>query len=247
MLMKKELNALVVDDEDGARRLMNSLLKDTGHFTDVKLAASVGEAQDIIEDFDPDMIFLDIRMPGKDGFYLLEELKQNQFQPGIIFVTAHEEYAIAALQKHAFDYLLKPVDREQLNKCIIDFIDSRINKEDEELNPAGEIFRRIKRIKINTRTETIFINPESVLCCLAEGNYTTIVTGDKKYLCTMNIGKMEAILTQPVFRRIGRSLIINLEYLVSIDRKESAVTLQKNGQSIRIAVSKRHIRELENI
>jgi two-component system LytT family response regulator len=244
--MTERLNALIVDDEENARKLLKMLLEETALFTEISLAASVNEAQAILDDFEPDMIFLDIRMPEKDGFSLLEDFKDNSIQPGIVFVTAHEQYALNALKQHAYDYLLKPVDRQQLNACVQSFLEySNKNNRLSGKKMPGDSLRNLSRIRINTRNGILFINPGTVLYFKADGNYTTVCTGEKSFLCTMNIGKIEELLPAHGFIRIGRSYIINFEYLNMLDRRESTITLVRDGYSVKLKISKRHIRDLD--
>lgn len=244
--MNKLLNALIVDDEENARKLMRRLLEETLMFKEIAAASSVDEAFLIIENFDPDIVFLDIRMPGENGFSIAERLRNYKYQPGIIFVTAHEQYARDAIRTNAFDYLLKPVDRQKLSDCISRFMEARgqISAESAQRKP-GEILRRLKRIRINTRTGTLFINPESILFCRAEGNYTAIGTGEKEHLCTMNIGRIAELLPRNGFLRVGRSYIINCEYLTTLDRKESSITLARESYIVKVMISKRHFKDLD--
>jgi two-component system LytT family response regulator len=246
--MPERLSALIVDDEENARKLLKMLLDETALFSEITLAASVNEAQAILDSFEPDMIFLDIRMPEKDGFTLLDDFKDNSVQPGIVFVTAHEQYAINALKKHAYDYLLKPVDRQQLNACVHSFLEysNRHNRISARKMP-GESMRKLSRIRINTRNGVLFINPSTVLYCKAEGNYTTVCTGAKSFLCTMNIGKIEELLPVKGFIRIGRSYIINFEYLNMLDKRESTITLARDVHTVKLKISKRHIRDLDTL
>ena len=188
--------------------------------------------------FEPDIIFLDIKMPGKDGFAFIHDLPQKKRKPGIVFVTAYEQYAIKAIKNQAFDYLLKPVNRKELKQCILKFIermkDSDITDKQEKSTEPPEKFTRIQ---INTRTGTVFINPAIILYCKADGNYTTICTGEKQHLCSINLGKVKELLPGNGFIRVGRSYIINYEYITMLDRKENSVTLARDGESVTIKIS----------
>ena len=105
----------------------------------------------------------------------------------------------------------------------------------------------IPRIRVNTRTGTIFINPSSILYCKADGNYTTICTGNKQHLCSLNIGKVQEMLPGNGFIRVGRSHIVNFEFITLLDRKESSVTLVRDGESVTIKLPKHHLKDLEKI
>jgi two-component system LytT family response regulator len=246
--MDQKLKALIVDDEESARKLLNKLLEETLCFKEIRLAQSVSSANNELAQFDPDLIFLDIKMPGKDGFAIIDDLIQKKIKSGIVFVTAYEQYAIQAIKHHAFDYLLKPVNRRELKQCVLKYIEgkneSRLSTGQSEPVESSE---RIIRIRVNTRTGTVFINPSAIMFCKAEGNYTTICTGDKQHLCSMNLGRVEAQLPGNGFIRVGRSHIVNFEYITMLDRKESQVTLVREGESVTIKIPRQHLKDLDLI
>ncbi|MCX6255309.1 MAG: LytTR family DNA-binding domain-containing protein [Bacteroidia bacterium] len=244
--MERKLSALIIDDEENARKLLNKLLEETQYFSDIRLAQSVSSANNELTQFDPDLVFLDIKMPGKDGFSFIHDLPQKKKKPGIIFVTAYDQYAIKAIKNQAFDYLLKPVNRRELKQSIVKFLERK--KEDhipDRQVKSVELPGKITRIRVNTRTGTVFINPSAILYCKADGNYTTICTGEKQHLCSMNLGKVEEMLPGNGFLRIGRSYIINFEYITMLDRKESTVTLVRNGESVTVKIPRQHLKDLD--
>jgi DNA-binding LytR/AlgR family response regulator len=242
--MELKLSALVVDDEESARKLMHKLLEETLHFFEIRMAHSVDSAKTELNSFSPDMIFLDIRMPGKDGIEFVNDIEIKENRPGIVFVTAYEQYAIQALKARAFDYLLKPVNRKELLECIEKFV---VMMGDSVPSPARQsgISKKISRIKVNTRTGVVFINPATILFCRAEGNYTTICTGEKEYLCSLNLGKLQDQLPLSGFIRVGRSLIINFEYITLLDRKSSTVTLVRDSESVIVKIPHQHLKDLD--
>lgn len=246
--MEQKLKALIVDDEESARKLLSKLLEETQFFNGIRIAKSVQSAGNELIHFDPDIVFLDIKMPEEDGFSLIHELEQKKKKPGIVFVTAFEQFAIQAIKNQAFDYLLKPVNRKELKKCIQKFIEKREDGQmtDRKVTSADPL-EKIPRIRINTRTGTAFINPATILYCKADGNYTTIFTGDKQHLCCMNLGKVEEQLNKEGFIRVGRSYIINFEYVTLLDRKGSRITLTKDGESVTINIPRQHLKDLDQI
>jgi two-component system LytT family response regulator len=244
--MEHKLSALIVDDEESARRLMVKLLEETLYFLDIRLAQSVDSAITELNSFNPDLIFLDIKMPGKYGIEFVNELHFVDGKPGIVFVTAYDQYAIQAIKIQAFDYLLKPVNRKELKECIEKYIGKHDEASSQSLQKS-EPPKKISRIKVNTRTGTVFINPSTILYCKAEGNYTTICTGEKEYLCSLNLGKLQEQLSSGEFIRIGRSLIINFEYITLLDRKKSAITLVRDNESVVVKVPHQHLKDLDSI
>jgi len=240
------MSALVVDDEESARRLMVKLLEETLFFTEIRLAQSVDSALIELNNFSPDLIFLDIKMPGKYGIEFVNEIHYSDGKPGIVFVTAYDQFAIQAIKIHAFDYLLKPVNRKELKECIEKYI-LKHEVEHPHSMQKSEPSRKISRIKVNTRTGTVFINPATILYCKAEGNYTTICTGEKEYLCSMNLGKLQEQLPETGFIRIGRSLVVNFEYITLLDRKKSTITLVRENESLTIKIPHQHLKDLDII
>lgn len=246
--MERKLNSLIIDDEKNAIMLLNKLLEETLLFNDIRLAQSVEEAYVELKQFEPDIIFLDIKMPGKDGFAFIQDLPDKYKVDKIVFVTAYDQYAIKAIKNQAFDYLLKPVNRKELKQCITRFIE-RINKDIETERPLRIIESpgRVTRIRVNTRNGTLFINPAEVLFCKAEGNYTTICTGKKHHLCSMNLGKVAELLPKNGFIRVGRSYIVNFEYITMIDRKECTILLVRDQESVTVKIPRQHLKDLDII
>jgi two-component system, LytTR family, response regulator len=244
--MERKLNALIVDDEENARILLNKLLEETLLFNDIRLVNSVDTAYSELNRFDPDIIFLDIKMPGKDGFAFIQELPVTLKINKIVFVTAYDHYAIKAIKNQAFDYLLKPVNRKELKQCLLRFIESNNGTAIEE-KPSKIIVTReqLRRIRVNSRTGTLFINPSHILFCKAEGNYTTVCTGNKHHLCSMNLGKVAEMLPSNGFIRVGRSYIVNFEYITMLDRKESTIVLVRDGESVTIKIPRLHLKDLD--
>ena len=105
--------------------------------------------------------------------------------------------------------------------------------------------KKISRIKVNTRTGTVFINPATILFCKAEGNYTTICTGKRNIYVHLNLGKLQEQLSSSAFIRIGRSLIINFEYITLLDRKKSTITLVRDNESVIVKVPHQHLKDLD--
>jgi two-component system LytT family response regulator len=239
--MVNRLNALIVDDEESARKLLEKLLEELQCFNEIRLAKSVTSALSEISQFSPDLVFLDIKMPGKDGFSFISDLPPGVPKPTIIIVTAYDTFAIKAIKHQAFDYLLKPVNRKELRQCVLKYMECRAE------NTVKETVEKISRIRVNTRTGTVFINPVTILYCKAEGNYTTIVTGEKQHLCSMNLGKVNDLLSGSKFIRIGRSFIINLEYITSLDRKDCTISMERNGETVKVKIPRHHLKDLDSI
>jgi len=208
--MKKHLNALIVDDERLARKDLISLLGHYDHLTVVGEADSVPSAVKAIQRLNPDVIFLDIQMPGDSGFDLLEK---TDIDAHIIFVTAFDEYAIRAFEVNALDYLLKPVNPDRLAKAIEKLGDqelgmpAKIRKLDFNDRMFLMLGRHFKFLKINT-----------ILNIRAAGDYSEVLTSDgTKGLALKSMKEWEARLPAQHFIRIHRSTIINMEFIEKIE------------------------------
>jgi two-component system LytT family response regulator len=246
--MEVKMSALIVDDEDNARKLLHKLLEETMYFGEIKSASSVNSAITKLTQFEPDLIFLDIEMPGKDGFSFIHDFSRGKNNSCIIFVTAYDQYAIKAIKNGAFDYLLKPVDRAELKQCIVRYsetIKERQNVIRQYKTPGYQ--EKIPRIKVASRSGTLFINPSSILYCKADGNYTSICTGSKKHLCSMNIGKIEKLLSGNGFIRLGRSLIVNFGYITLLNRKECILTMVRDNESVNVKIPKHHLKNIDMV
>ena len=244
--MDQKLTALIVDDEEKARTLLAKLLEETNSFSSIRIASSASSAMKELFQLKPDIIFLDIRMPGKDGFALLHDLKNENIKADIVFVTAYDQYALKAIHSHAFDYLLKPVNREELKECIAQFK----NRHQEQpladrLEKFLEVWEENRKIRFSTRIGFVFIDPSQILYCEAEGNYTVIHMGSKHHMCSVQLGKIAGMLPANGFIRLGRSLIVNFDYITQVDRKTRQVTFEKDGETFNIKVPRLHLKELE--
>jgi two-component system LytT family response regulator len=208
--MKRPLRVLVIDDERLARKDLISLLGTHDNITVVGEADDVPSAVKAIERLEPDVIFLDIQMPGDSGFDLLEK---TELEAQIIFVTAYDEYAIRAFEVNALDYLLKPVNPERLAKAV-----ERLELQREE-TPI-----RIRRLGYDDRLFLMlgrhfkFLKVSSILAVSSSGDYSEVLTSDgSRGLALKSMKEWESRLPAQHFLRIHRSTIINMEF---IDRVE---------------------------
>lgn len=243
----EKITAVIVDDEPEARDIMESLLSD---FSDIHVMAkedSVNKAVKSISDYDPDLVFLDIDMPQKNGFDLVREIKDLELNPTIIFVTAYNQYAIEAIKHSAFDYLVKPVDIDDLTETIERYKVER--KTAVGLDRIENLLQalQVEKLKFSTRSGYIFINPAEIIYCQAEGNYTDLyLTDGEKQTITINIGRLEHLLSNAKFSKINRSVIINKQFLTEINRKDKKCILRVNDENILFCVPPKYINSLEN-
>ncbi len=242
----KKIKVFIVDDERSARDLLKSLLADLPWILVLGEADNVDQALSEIKEKKPDVILLDIQMPRKDGFVLVEKLFQYKIQVEIIFITAFEKYAIQAIRASAFDYLLKPAKKAEL-------LDT-LKKLSEKVNTkiTEEKFSRLilelsdqKKIKFRYRTGFIMIDPDEIIYCQADSNYSVLqLESGKSLTVSINLGKVEEILPYNSFCRISRSALVNLKYINRVDRKSMTCELF-NNVSHTLSLSKKYLQNLE--
>ncbi|MFW5725416.1 MAG: LytR/AlgR family response regulator transcription factor [Bacteroidota bacterium] len=237
---------IIVDDEAKARELLQSLISETPGFQVLALCDGVDSAWESILEKLPDAIFLDIQMPVKDGFVLVEMLQDLDKIPEIIFTTAHEKFSIQATKAAAFDYLLKPVKKDELRSTLCRH---RVRlKENQQMNQIKILLQNItsqEKIRLNDRHGFHLIDPKQVVFVMAEGSYCRFVISDGRDItATINIGKVLELLVKGYFLKVSRSCIVNLDYLVRVDRKNLKCELKANT-SYQCPVSRSHFSSLE--
>ncbi len=242
------IQAIIVDDEPEALDILESLLTD---FSDIEILSkdnSVDSALISILRHKPDIVFLDIDMPNKNGFELVKELKQLNLCPTIIFVTAYNDFAIDAIKYAAFDYLVKPVDIDDLQLSI-----SRYKAE----GGKGQVSKKIdkllhcvkkEKIRFSTQKGLVFMAPDEIVYCEATGNYTNIFLKGKEgsQTITVSMGSLINLLPDN-FTRINRSIIINRNLLKEVNRKTGECSIESLSNELRFKISKRSVRLLESI
>lgn len=237
------LKAIIVDDESKSRESLQILLHDFVEGVVVKsLCQDISEAVQAIERDKPDIVFLDIQLQRETGFDLLTKVKDINFE--VIFTTAYSEYAIKAFRFSAIDYLLKPIDIEELKKAVSK-VEKRVN---------GNITSRLTELVQNLRVGTtenyklalptleglIFIRTNDILYCEASSNYTQIYTGDgKKYLVSKTLKEYEDLLTDHNFFRIHNSYLINLNAIKKYVKGEGGYVILSNDVSLDVSKRKK--------
>jgi DNA-binding LytR/AlgR family response regulator len=243
------LKILIVDDEPEARELLAYMLGGEEGIRVVGMAGNVDEALQKLDEEHPDLVFLDIHMPDKDGFQFIEMVNQNREKPGIIFVTAFDNYAIQAIRNSVFDYILKPIRREEIIGAIKRFRQRIDRSQDYDLSKLISALKGSEEviIKLNTRSGYILIHPREVVYCKADGNYTHLqMANGANELTTQNLGAIEELLESGAFFRVSRSYLVNLKYLARVDRKSSLCVVAYHGESCSIKIPAQRIRMLES-
>jgi DNA-binding LytR/AlgR family response regulator len=237
------MKVLVVDDEPVARRRLIDLIAEVPGVEVTGEAADGVEALECIEVERPDAVLLDIRMPGVDG---LSVAQSGGDLPPIIFVTAHDEFAIEAFEAEAVDYLLKPVERQRLEKAL-----GRVRKRTEETKSGrlASLLERIgpsepPRISAKLGDSMYLFDPREITRLRADAKYTCLTYEGKEYLLDENIGTLEAVLAPWGFFRVHRSELVNLARIRAFHGEGDGMEIElDDGQ--RAAVSRRRIGELK--
>jgi two-component system LytT family response regulator len=242
--MKNKLpRAVIIEDEEESMALLQNLLITGGFVETVGSATDPGEAVKLILSVNPDLVFLDIKMPGKGGFEILDDLRKiRSVNPYIVFTTAFDEYAIKAFEYAAFDYLLKPVEPQRLKDTIFRCINSM---ETESIQKSELLLQSYKKLMFRNISGIVFIDPNEIIYIEASGNYSTFhLNLNRTETVTSILGKVEEQLTHEKFFRISRSFIINMEYLKKVNTRQLQCILIKNGLEFKCDISRDRIKDL---
>jgi two-component system LytT family response regulator len=194
----KKIRAMIIDDERAARNEVKRLLANYPDFELAGEASNADDAMEMITSLKPDVLFLDIQMPERSGFELLESVEQV---PLVIFITAYDQYAIKAFEVSALDYLLKPIREERFEKAVAQ-IRERLGKTD----TGGQIF-------VKDRQQYHFIQWNSVHLIESMDNYARIFYGDKNVFLKSSLNQLEGRLNGEMFFRINRAQIVNRQFI----------------------------------
>jgi two-component system, LytTR family, response regulator len=210
------MKTLVIDDERLARKELISLLKNFPEIEVVGECSNADEAERAILEHQPDLIFLDIQMPGKNGFELLQHL---EVVPRVIFVTAFDEYALKAFEVNALDYLLKPVEEDRLSEAIQKVLKAAESEESDHV-PSGEKMEgrlgQEDQIFLKDGEKCWFVSLKDVRLFESEGNYVRVYFENFKPLILKSLNNLEDRLDHTFFRT-NRKFIVNLRWVKSVE------------------------------
>lgn len=240
------LKVLLIDDEERATDSLRLMIqKMIPEISQVMACNDSRKAADMIHAYQPGLVFLDIQMPHLNGFELLEKMPNKNFK--IIFTTAYNEYAIQAIRFSAFDYLLKPVDIEELQAAVHRFIQGS-----DDFRQQYELLKNMMhniqapspdefRLALPTKEGVHFLDPKEIIRCESSGNYTKFfVTNNRSYLISRTLGDYDTLLTPHNFIRTHKSHLVNCKFISFVDHDGFAV-LKDNS---RVEVSRRRKEEV---
>jgi two-component system, LytTR family, response regulator len=242
------LRILVVDDEPLARaRVVNLLAGETG-VSEIRECENGLEAVQAIEQWQPDLVFLDVQMPGLDGFGVVDRIGPDRM-PVTVFATAFDEFAIRAFEAHALDYLLKPFDPERLAQALgrarTQVVLRQRGELEEKLSAllegSGNAARYTERFVIRNGARITFVEAERVEWIGAEGNYVGLHVGKQVHLIRETLTELERKLDPTRFLRIHRSTIINLDQVQAVESlfRGEYVVILKAGRKLNSSSSYR--------
>jgi two-component system, LytTR family, response regulator len=227
---------LICDDEEDARKLIQQYIADYPELTVIQECVNGPEAVHAIDTLEPDIVFLDIQMPGLSGFQVLQHIVHV---PQIIFSTAFDKYALKAFDNNAVDYLLKPYTRQRfgqaVNKVLLNAAKNMdgIKKLSENLQTGSATYP--EKVLVDNGNRMLSLHVNDIIWMEAEGDYTKLHSSNKNYLSSYGIGTLEQKLNPVVFVRIHRSAIININMVKEVfkDTNGYYVVLQ-NGTSHKV-------------
>lgn len=237
------LKAVLVDDEKHCLRILSAMLDK--YCKDVEVTGSyqnAGNALTALQNEPPDIVFLDIEMPKMTGFDLLRSLPEIQFD--VIFTTAYDQYAIDAFKVSAIDYLLKPIDEQELIAAI-----DRIRQKKQSSRDHLEFLLDIVHNKMGGQSSKIaipstygldFIEIDTIVYCQSEGNYTHIIlAGNKKKLVTRTLKDIQDMLPEHKFYRVHNSYLVNMDFVDQYIRTDGGYLVMNNGDKVRVSRTKK--------
>jgi two-component system LytT family response regulator len=244
------LNCILIDDEPKALTTLEYELQQLdknieilGKYTDAAAAASFLAGHSV------DVVFLDVEMPGMDGFSFLDKFKDRSFE--VVFTTAYDKYALKAIRIDVVDYLVKPIDPEDLLQTILKLEKKLQRREDpsikilEALDKLNEGQGGAKKIKLYVDRKIVFLDPEEIVYCESDGNYSRVfLEGRKEIFLTQKLKYLEEILPEQIFYRVHNSYIINLMKIKEFHKNDNYFILTNN---VSIPVSRQRRNDIMDV
>lgn len=235
------MNAIIIDDEESGREALALLVK--RFCKDVTVVATADSPEGgiaAIREHSPDIVFLDVEMPGGTGFTVLEAFPRLAFH--VIFVTAYQHYALKAIKFAALDYLLKPVDVQDLINAVAKAVELKATDAKPTTVSAQQqaTAKHTDSIAVPVEDGLVFINPADILRCESDSNYTTcFLNSGQKMLVSRTLKEFEELLAPLDFARIHNSHLINLRGVVRYVRGKGGYVVMRDGSEVEVSPRKR--------
>lgn len=243
---------VIIDDENRTRELIARMIDSFGFDVQtIPEGENVQSGIEAIEKHQPDIVFLDIQMPDGTGFDVIRSIENKTFE--VIFITAHEEFAIKAIKFSALDYLLKPIDTTELKAALekaLDTIDEK--KETSQFDALQKNIQpnEKRRLVLKTQESVHVVELDQIIRCEADRNYTSFFLKDnKKILVSKTLKDYETLLSAHNFLRVQQSHLVNIEYVDRYDKKNGGAVVMKDGSEVPLSPAKRDLffKRLENL
>ena len=235
--------ALIVDDEPEARhRLVRLLAAHSGQIGVIGEAEDGPAAVDAIQKLEPDVVFLDIEMPGLDGFGVLDSLPQEEW-PIVIFTTAYDQYAIRAFEVHALDYLLKPVNQKRLADCLARLDAIRPGVQRNRLEQARRDDRTIERLMARSGSKLVVVNVKDTIAFESDNKLVFARTPQGKFVLNITMKELEERLDANVFCRVHKQAIVQLSHAREVHSLAGGHYLLKLSDGSNVQIGRNYARE----
>jgi two-component system, LytTR family, response regulator len=237
------MKAILIDDERDALEMLEWIIKKNS--PEVEIIAMCDSALDGLEkikDLKPELVFLDIEMPQLNGFDLLERLGKYDFE--VIFTTAYNQFAIKALKICALDYLLKPIDNEELKAAVKKAISRKSKVSSEQLEMLMSYFKpekpKIRRVALTASDHLVFVDTNDIVYCESDSNYTTFfLAKGEKVMISKTLKDVEEILEGADFFRVHASYLINMKHVSKFTRGDGGYVVMSNNEHITVSRRKK--------
>jgi len=236
--------AIIIDDEKNAREVISELLKE--YFEEIEIVAQTGDVKNSvieIKKYKPNLLFLDIDLPDGTGFDILRNIDYSKIK--VVFITAHQEYAIKAIKFSAFDFLLKPFNSSELIKTVRRVLDEH-NAENNTLRFETILANfkttvpNLKKIILKTTDKIHLVNLKDIVRCEAENNYTIFHLNDSnKIMVSKTIKTYETLFDENEFMRVHQSHLINLNYIQHFDKQDGGMILLSDNSTVPVSIQKK--------
>lgn len=235
------MKAVIIDDEAPCRE---ALIWDLSEYhPDIEVCGEAANGRDgleVIRAQQPDVVFLDIEMPVMNGLQMLKELGGSA--PHVIFTTAYDEFAIKAFRLNAVDYLLKPIEPDELEEALLRCREGKTSRKGLEHLSGSLTDRSHKMVSFSVSDGVEFVEIENIMYCKASSNYSEVfIKGGRKLLLSKTLKQVDLLLDLPGFLRIHKSALINIQYIQKYIRGDGGYALMKDGEELPVARTRRDL------
>lgn len=237
------MTAILVDDNKESLKILELLItKTTPEIIVAAVSTNPADAIQKIKDLKPQLLFLDIEMPGMTGFELLTQIPEQQFD--VIFTTSHDKFALKAFRAGALDYLVKPVQVDELRQALDKAIKKRVNNPALQLEMLMSYFKpekpKVRRVALTASDHLVFVDTNDIIYCESDSNYTTFfLKTSEKIVVSKTLKDVEEILEGDDFFRIHASYLVNMKHVAKFTRGDAGHVVMSNNQQLTISRKKK--------